>query len=265
MSDLLAVRLGVKMRLLSLWLLLTVLLAPTLCADLISAKAALEAKTGQAAPGGEVLLRVSFEVDKGFHAYHKDNPGYSKPLKIEFSELSGLTQVGETKWPAYHVAHPDEKDLAWEEWELAGAFELVLTYKVPSDAKGKLTVRGTYEAQVCDEKGCTDRKGDLLATIDVAVAVQPPTSAGGPTAEDLKRIEEKIDALEKGGTSNRKDLAAIKKTLEELAIAASRAEPSTSTEVSRKDSHGFYEDFDYALGEAKKQAKLILVDFNGEY
>ncbi|MCC7507776.1 MAG: thioredoxin family protein [Planctomycetes bacterium] len=48
-----------------------------------------------------------------------------------------------------------------------------------------------------------------------------------------------------------------------LEIAATDA-PQPTQDRARKDSHGFYLDFDYALEQARKEGKPLLVDFNGE-
>ncbi|HRJ78788.1 MAG: hypothetical protein HPKKFMNG_00892 [Planctomycetes bacterium] len=251
--------------------LVLLLLASTLGAqaELIRAKAVLEPvdpKEGKAVPGGEVKLRLQFEVDKGFHAYHKDNPGYSKPISVKFSELSGLTEVGEAQWPKYHEGHPDPKDLSWVEYELSGTFEIVYNFKVPLASKGALKVSGSYEAQVCDEKGCTDRSGEFSASLDVFDA--PRATPGGGDSEALKRLEDKVEALAQELGSHKKDLEAIRKANEELNKALKdfiKSQQEKAGPSGEKDDHGFYVSYDFAIAEARKQGKLLLIDFNGEY
>ncbi|RIK64690.1 MAG: hypothetical protein DCC64_03720 [Planctomycetota bacterium] len=263
-------RSGDRMRQTSLWLAL-LMLASVLGAqaELIRAKAVLEpldSQGGKATPGGEVKLRIQFEVDEGFHAYHKDNPGYSKPISVKFSELSGLTETGEAQWPKYHEGHPDPKDLSWVEYELSGTFEIVYRFRVPATARGALKVSGSYEAQVCDEKGCTDRSGAFSASLDVLEGSRAAPGAGDNEA--LKRLEDKVEALAQELGSQRKDLEAIRKANEELSKALKdfiKSQQEKAGPSGEKDDHGFYVSYDFAIAEARKQGKLLLIDFNGEY
>ncbi len=122
---------------------------------------------GEAKAGGKAVLALSFEVSKGFSAYHKDNPGISKPIAVKFTELSGLKLESET-WP-----EPKKVKEEWgEEWKLSGKFAIKYTFTVPADAKGELKVTGSFEAQICDEEGCHDRKGELAATLAIAKPVE---------------------------------------------------------------------------------------------
>lgn len=124
---------------------------------------------GQAEPGKEFTFNLHFIVPDGFHAYHKDNPGYSLPVKIEWKSLAGLELVKED-WPEPHK----NKDEYGEEWELGPIFDIAYTFKVPADAKGKLTVTGSHDIQFCDAEGCYVSEGDFSATIDVAAAEAMP-------------------------------------------------------------------------------------------
>jgi Disulphide bond corrector protein DsbC len=258
--------------------LLAMLLAlgAPLHADLISLVASIEPQPAKR--GGNVALKLQFTVDKGLHAYHKDNPGYSKPLKIEFTDLAGLTQVGDAAWPKYHE-HRDEKDPSWIEYELSGVFEIVYTLRVPANAGEKLALSGKYEAQVCDVNACQDREGTFSADVKVDIAA-PPEEHKQPTgsedtnalkkelAEARKALEEKVGGLSDEVAALKKELATSRKASEELSktlkeyIAAQHEKAAAS---GTKDDHGFYEDYDFALAEAKKQGKLLLIDFNGEY
>lgn len=258
------------------WLLMILmLLASPLSADLITVKASVDPATVKR--GGEFKLKLQFTVDAGFHAYHKDNPGYSTPLKVEFTELSGLTQVGETVWPKYHE-HRDENDPSWVEYELSGTFELVYTWRVPAKAGEILRIDGKYDAQVCDARGCMDRQGTFSAEVKVEAAAieepkQPPPSedAGAlrkELAETRKALEEKVSGLSDEVTALKKELVGSRKATEELAKSLKdylNAQHEKAAASGAKDEHGFYEDYDFALAEARKQGKLLLIDFNGEY
>lgn len=124
---------------------------------------------GKATPGKEFIFKLNFVVPEGFHAYHKDNPGFSLPVKVEWKSLAGLELVKE-EWPEPHK----KKDEYGEEWELGPVFDIAYTFKVPADAKGKLTVTGSHETQFCDAEGCYMSDGDFTATIEVAAAEAKP-------------------------------------------------------------------------------------------
>ena len=160
--------------------LIAVLLALSapLCAELVNVKAVLEPQT--VAPGGEAKLHVKFTVQSGYHAYHKDNPGYGKKLEITFSELSGLKQKGEPTWPQWHE-WKDKDDPNWIEYELSGEFEIVYTFTVPADAKGALKIAGKYVGMACDDKGCTAAEGSFSAQCEVTGAA--PKAAALPAGE----------------------------------------------------------------------------------
>lgn len=256
-------------------LALMLALAAPLHADLIALVAKVEPQSVKR--GENVTLKLQFTVDGGYHAYHKDNPGYSKPLKVEFTELSGLTQVGDAAWPKYHE-HRDEKDPTWVEYELNGVFEIAYTFRVPASAAERVTLSGKYEAQVCDANACQDREGTFSAEVKVEAAAQPET-APKTTGEDAaalkkelaetrKALEDKVGGLSDEVAALKKELASSRKASEELAktlkdYVASQHEKAAASGA--KDEHGFYEDYDFALAEAKKQGKLLLIDFNGEY
>lgn len=262
--------------------LLSLLLAflTPLSAELISLKAQVE--PAAAKRGGEVKLRLQFTVESGFHAYHKDNPGYSKPLKVEFTELSGLTQLGETSWPKYHE-HRDASDPSWVEFELNGVFDLVYTFRVPAKAADTVTIAGKFEAQVCDANACQDKSGDFSVQVTVEGAAPgaetKPTDAANPSSEEVaalkkelaetrKALEEKVGSLAEDIAALKKDLGGSRKATEDLSKALKEylnAQHEKAAASGAKDEHGFYEDYDFALAEAKKQGKLLLIDFNGEY
>jgi septal ring factor EnvC (AmiA/AmiB activator) len=196
-----------------------------------------------------------------FHVYAKGNPGVGKALEFEFTQLSGLILKDE-KWPDYHVEFPDEKDKTWIEWELTGTFDIVLTFTAPSNAKDKLFVEGKFSAQVCDANACQDRAGSFNAEIAVGAAesTQPGT--------DTKPLEEKIKALADEVAALKKELADSRKVTNEMSKALKdyiESQHEKAAASGAKDAHGFYEDYDFALAEAKKQGKLLLIDFNGEY
>ncbi len=255
--------------------MLLALVAP-LHADLISLVASVDPQPAKR--GGNVALKLQFTVDKGFHAYHKDNPGYSKPLKIELTDLSGLVQVGEATWPKYHE-HRDEKDPSWVEFELDGVFEIIYTFRVPATAGEKLAVSGKFEAQVCDVNACQDREGTFSADVKVDIAAppeEPKQPAGSEDANAIKKelaetrkaLEEKVGGLSDEVAALKKELATSRKASEELSKALKEyiaAQHEKAAATGAKDEHGFYEDYDFALAAAKKQGKLLLIDFNGEY
>ena len=160
--------------------------------------------SGPAQPGGEAVLKWTFEFTEGYHLYHMDNPGYSLPPTFDWKELSGL-KLKDTKWPE-PIKHEIEE--GWVEWEHANPLTIEFTFTVPEDVKGELPIKAAWTAQICDENACFDRKGEADATLTIATASAPINDA--------------------------------------------------------TDDHGFYLDFEYALEKARKENKLLLVDFNGE-
>ncbi|MBZ0137984.1 MAG: hypothetical protein K8I27_16630 [Planctomycetes bacterium] len=143
--------------------LLLLLAAPVLFAQPDSTVEVEPVVEGTAVPGKEYTFKLHFVVPEGYHAYHKDNPGYSLPVKVTWQTLAGLELVGET-WPEPHK----NKDEYGEEWELGPIFDIAYTFKVPQDAKGRLKVTGSHETQFCDAEGCFMSEGDFTATIEVA-------------------------------------------------------------------------------------------------
>ncbi|MEZ5991009.1 MAG: protein-disulfide reductase DsbD family protein [Planctomycetota bacterium] len=137
---------------------------------------------GKATPGSEYTMKLRFTVPEGYHAYHKDNPGYSLPVKITWSELSGL-ELLKAEWPEPHK-HVDEFS---EEWELDGTFDIAYTFKVPDNAKGSLSLRGSHEIQFCDAAGCFQSEGDFSTSIEVEAGAEvestPTTEPKGPQAK----------------------------------------------------------------------------------
>lgn len=120
---------------------------------------------GKAEAGKDLSFKLRFTVPEGFYAYHKDNPGYSAPIKVEWLELSGLELKSDT-WPEA-VKKIDEFS---EEWGLKGTFDITYTFTVPASAKGTLAISGSWDVQICDDAGCYQRDGKFATTIDVAGA-----------------------------------------------------------------------------------------------
>ncbi|MCA8911516.1 MAG: thioredoxin family protein [Planctomycetes bacterium] len=152
-------------------LLLLAVLAPAIQAQMGLTVECEPVVEGKATPGGEYTLKLRFTVPDGYHAYHKDNPGYSQPVNVTWKELSGLELVKDT-WPEPHK-HADDYG---EEWELSGTFDIAYTFKVPADASGTLTVSGHHETQFCDADGCMQSEDDFTAEIPVegAAATEEP-------------------------------------------------------------------------------------------
>jgi DsbC/DsbD-like thiol-disulfide interchange protein len=143
---------------------LLIAIAPTLWAQGLTVEVE-PVVEGKAEPGKDYTLKLRFTVPEGYHAYHKDNPGYSLPVEVKWKELAGLELVSAT-WPEPNK-HKDEFS---EEWELGGTFDIGYSFKVPATARGKLTVTGSHDTQFCNEEGCLVAKGDFSATIEVAEA-----------------------------------------------------------------------------------------------
>lgn len=142
--------------------------------------------TGKAEPGKEWTLKLRFAVPEGYHAYHKDNPGFSQPIKVEFKELSGLKEVKQV-WPE-PKKHKEEHG---EEWELAGNVDIGWVFTVPASAKDKLDVRGEYEVQFCDANGCMIAEGKFATTVTVAAAKSEPE---GPSITASAAFEGEVKA-----------------------------------------------------------------------
>ncbi|MCC6573460.1 MAG: hypothetical protein IT462_06680 [Planctomycetes bacterium] len=174
-------------------LLLTLLAAPLLGAkdtELLSASAKFD--PAEVVAGAEVTLKVSFTVAPGYHAYHKDNPGIGQGMTPKLTELAGMETVGEIKWPDYVVkTDPDLGD----DWVLEDSFNLVWTLKAPASAKDKLTVKGKYEAQVCNDDGCTMQEGKFEATLTIKAAETPKEA---PPKETPKETPKKDGSPKEG-------------------------------------------------------------------
>lgn len=121
---------------------------------------------GEAAPGQEYTLKLKFTVPDGYHAYHKDNPGVSSPVKVKWQDTAGLKLVKET-WPEPKKTKIDED---WFEWELGPVFEIAYHFNVPAEAKGALLLKGSHDTQFCNEEGCLQSEGDFEAKVEVGAA-----------------------------------------------------------------------------------------------
>ncbi|MBE7492893.1 MAG: hypothetical protein HS108_14220 [Planctomycetes bacterium] len=140
--------------------------------------------TGKAEPGKEWTLKLRFAVPEGYHAYHKDNPGVSQPIKVEFKELSGLKEVKQI-WP-----EPKKHKYDYgEEWELSGNVEIAWVFAVPATARGKLAIKGEYEVQFCDENGCNIGDGKFETSVEVAGTTEAPK---GPTITATAAFEGEV-------------------------------------------------------------------------
>lgn len=139
-------------------------------------KVSLDAKFAEPVlAGGQAKLTLAFTYTKGFHAYHKDNPGYGEAPAISFSKLSGLKLVKE-EWPEPEKKQYDED---WVEWEYKDGFTLTYTYDVPKDAKDNIEIQGLYHVQVCDDNGCHIRKSEFKATLNIKPADDKGERRGG--------------------------------------------------------------------------------------
>ncbi|MCZ7605936.1 MAG: protein-disulfide reductase DsbD N-terminal domain-containing protein [Planctomycetota bacterium] len=156
-------------------LLLLAALSPALVAQEGLTVSVAPVVEGLAEPGKEYTIKLRFTVPDGFHAYHKDNPGYSGPINVKWTELAGLKQLKET-WPEPHK-HVDEFS---EEWELSGTFDIAYTFEVPADAAGTLVLRGKHDTQFCDENGCFQAEAEFTASIEVAGEVAPAPAKEQP-------------------------------------------------------------------------------------
>ena len=130
---------------------------------------------GKAEVGKDLSFKLRFTVPEGFYAYHKDNPGYSAPIKVEWLELSGL-ELKSDAWPE-PVKKVDEFS---EEWGLKGTFDITYTFTVPASAKGTLAISGSWDVQICDDAGCHQRDGKFATTVEVA---------GTTTAEEFPAVK----------------------------------------------------------------------------
>jgi DsbC/DsbD-like thiol-disulfide interchange protein len=148
--------------------LLVLLAAPMLFAQDDAGVTVQPVVESEAEPGQDFTLKLRFTVPDGYHAYHRDNPGFNGPILVKWSELSGLELTGE-QWP-----EPHKKKEEWgEEWELSGIFDIAYTFKVPADATGELAVSGSHESQYCDDDGCYPSEGEFSTTVTVARTGEP--------------------------------------------------------------------------------------------
>ncbi len=131
---------------------------------------------GKAAPGQEYTLKLKFTVPDGYHAYHKDNPGVSSPVKVTWKDTAGLKLAKET-WPEPKKTKIDED---WFEWELGPVFEIAYHFNVPTEAKGTLLLKGSHDTQFCNDEGCLQSEGDFEAKVEVGTA--------GAAKEELPKV-----------------------------------------------------------------------------
>jgi len=153
--------------------------------------------TGPAQAGGEATLKWTFEFTKGYHGYHKDNPGYGMAPNFDWTELSGLT-LKEARWPEpkKHVIDAD-----WTEWEYPDTVTIEFVFSVPKDAKGELPVKATWNAQVCDEDACYDRKGEVSTTL--MISAEPVKEEKNDATDDHGFYLDFDYALEKARAENK--------------------------------------------------------------
>ncbi|MBX3459018.1 MAG: thioredoxin family protein [Planctomycetes bacterium] len=147
---------------------------------------------GSADAGGKAEFKLHFKISEGFHAYHKDNPGYGVAPIIQFTQTAGLTKTGET-WPE---PKKKEYDKDWVEWEYSNEFTLTYTFSVPRDAKGALELAGTWDVQVCDDDGCHQRTGKFTAKLDVKPAAD---SGSTPRLDPKPTVVAGFDGAAKAG------------------------------------------------------------------
>lgn len=134
--------------------------------------------TGSSTAGGEAELKLLFKISEGYHAYHKDNPGYGVAPIIHFTQTAGLTKLAE-KWPE---PKKKEYDKDWIEWEYDKEFTLTYTFSIPKEAKGALELAGTWDVQVCNDDGCHQRTGKFITTVEV----KPAADTGSTPRMDPK-------------------------------------------------------------------------------
>ncbi len=130
-----------------------------------------------AAPGDEVALEVTLEIDPGWHVYGaREETG--SPVRLTLVGDGPLTPVGTAMIPDgdAHTA------FGIESFEIHGTARLSQQLKVPADAKpGKIEVKARVDYMACDEQMCDPPNAvDVAATLEVkggAPAAAPPAPA----------------------------------------------------------------------------------------
>jgi hypothetical protein len=147
------------------------------------------------------------------------------PLVLTLVGDGGLVAKAEWQFPKPKVVYDDI--LEEDNWYLLGKFVVSRAFAVPADlTPGRYRVYGEVSGQYCDDDGCIQFDRKRVSVQDRKFGwVAWLNVAGEPVAATAPVAPEK---------------------------------PRDA-----KDKHGFYLDFDYAMAEAKRLNKPLLVDFNG--
>lgn len=150
-----------------------------------------------AAPGGEITLVLTVEVDPGWHIYSVGEAEGQIPTTFSF-DTKGLEVAGKVTEPAPHIEEYD--------WGGTGIYhEGKPTFRVPvrltGDRTGKINVRGRVVAQACDAASCiAPASAEFTAALTVrdgeAMSASSSSEGGAaPATADVSRILEGIEEL----------------------------------------------------------------------
>ena len=158
-------------------LLLALLAAPLQAQQPPSVMVTFGVEPAQAAPGGEVLLRVKATLPPGWHigALKTEN---TMPTRLELTLPPGLELAGPLREPA--PIH-EEVQFVGPIAIHRGAPEFVQPLRVlPGTAPGALTVPAKLVYQICDDANTSCVPGKLTGSADVQVVAAPAAPVGEP-------------------------------------------------------------------------------------
>ncbi len=136
------------------------------------ARARLVANLDSIAPGGEVLVGLTFEIDEGWYLYWRGQNDSGMPIDFKLTAPEGYT-VGKIIWPA-----PDRYVLPGDLVDYIYRKEVTLTVpiKASRDVKVPLTVDAEVEFLVCEE-ACVPGSYRLQAVVPLAKPGEVPRYA----------------------------------------------------------------------------------------
>lgn len=122
----------------------------------------LVAETDRPAAGSEVTLALSSVPEKGWHAYWL-NPGDAGfPARAEWSLPPGAS-AGAIRYPV-----PERLTIAGlMNYVYEGKFALLVTLKIPADARGEIPVAVKLDYLVCTDKICVPESARLSTSLTV--------------------------------------------------------------------------------------------------
>lgn len=143
-------------------------------------KFALEAEfvPASAAPGEQVVLKLTATVAEGWHAYGaKESVNRPVSLPAKQLQLAGLEPVGGAQVPDGHASETP----IGPSFPLPAEFAVQQTLRVPvAQPAGDVEISGALHYQICDENGCEPPKQALFKAKLTVVAAEPSALTTAP-------------------------------------------------------------------------------------